>query len=86
MDRAAIREYCMGEQYSKMQTFVGDKTENQTLDMFLSHKFTQPNTVIAVAHPKRAGKRKAYEKVDKDTRQRVSESSSSSDSDTDASE
>ena len=52
--------YAMGGRFAQLLEWVGEKTENQTPDMFDCKRPTAPNRILAVARTKR--RKVAYEK------------------------
>jgi hypothetical protein len=60
MDMDQKKMYALGQRFAQLKEWVGQKTENQTPEMFCCKRHTAPNTVMAVARTKR--RKTAYEK------------------------
>jgi hypothetical protein len=52
--------YALGGRFAQVLEWVGEKTQNQSAEMFLCKRYTAPNTVYAVARQKR--RKIAYQK------------------------
>ena len=52
--------YALGGRFAQVLEWVGEKTQNQSAEMFLCKRYTAPNTVYAVARQKR--RKTAYKK------------------------